>query len=158
MLPLYPPSFLPQVPCLEPHIICFSHLFPLLEAVYECLRSFLLIPWRFWCTDHWHSLQHFFSPTFCWFPYTCRWSLHHTVLSVLWNTYSNLCCPFHGSTFTLITAVFIISNILVSERHLSFFSFFLVLRFLKYFDTPGTTNPLSHHFSYVPYLSQSLHI
>lgn len=41
MLPLYPPSFLSQVPCLQPHIIRFSHLFPLPEVFYESLRSFL---------------------------------------------------------------------------------------------------------------------
>lgn len=81
LLPLYSP-FLPQVPCLEPHAICLSDSFYLPEVCYEFLEDF--------DAQISHCLQHYFSPTFWWFPYTRQWSLHYFVLSILWNTSSNL--------------------------------------------------------------------
>lgn len=94
LLPLYSPSFLPQVPCLEPHVIFLSDSFYLPEVCYELLEDL--------DAQISHCLQHYFSPTFWWFPYTCQWSLHYLVLSILWNTSSNLRCPSHGSSFTLL--------------------------------------------------------
>lgn len=47
--------FLPQVPCLEPHVICLSDSFYLPEVCYEFLEDF--------DAQISHSLQHYFSPT-----------------------------------------------------------------------------------------------
>ena len=81
-----------------------------------------------------------------------------TLSSQFFETLPPIYLSFPWFHFYSIVFASVISNILISLLHPSFFSLFLVLRFLKIFDPPETKNPLSYHFSYISYFSQSLHI
>ena len=117
----------------------------------------LWVPWRFWCPDQ--SL----SPTLL-LSYLLMISIYTSMILTLPCPLNSLkhflqfMLSFPWFQFYSIVFASLISNILISLLHPSFFSLFLVLRFLKIFDPPETTNPLSYHFSYVSYFSQSLHI
>ena len=117
----------------------------------------LWVPWRFWCPDQ--SL----SPTLL-LSYLLMISIYMSMILPLpcpLNSLKHfLQCMLSFPWFHFYSIVFasLISNILVSLLHPYFFSLFLALRLLKIFDPPETTNPLSYHFSYVSYFSQSLHI
>lgn len=107
--------FLPQVPCLEPHVICLSDSFYLPEVCYEFLKDF--------------DAQISHSPTLL-LSYLLMISIYMSVILPLpcpLNSLKHfLQCMLSFPWFHFYSIVFasLISNILVSLLHPSFFSLF----------------------------------